>query len=124
MERKAEVPETVVHATSETRKPIAADSKVKSTGQAARQQKPNNGADSQSYCEEFGGQPPTEAITSGFTYLCFSLCFVQLWMPWRTNRQKRASRYKIKKKLLSTLFKIVTDLAFVVLRDSEILRLK
>lgn len=56
MERKAEVPETVVHATSETRKPIAADSKVKSTGQAARQQKPNNGADSQSHCEEFGGQ--------------------------------------------------------------------
>lgn len=56
MERKAEVPETVVHATTESRKPIAADSEVKSTGQAARQQKPNNGACGQSYCEKFGGQ--------------------------------------------------------------------
>lgn len=56
MERKAEVPETVVHATTESRKPITADSKVKSTGQASRQQKPNNGACSQSYCEKFGGQ--------------------------------------------------------------------
>lgn len=56
MERKAEVPETVVHATTESRKPVATDSEVKSTGQAARQQNPNNGADSQSYCEKFGGQ--------------------------------------------------------------------